>query len=128
MTTPIETSVLDAIHELIAAGTSFDVDQLERLYHDSLTVLMVAPDGQVSESSKADFKSLFQAKRDAGDPPLNTAARFLHSQANDDTAHVIVERSVALGPVEQDITLSIDLIFEDGRWQVTREVIFVKAD
>lgn len=59
---------------------------------------------------------MFQSKRVAGDSPLNTAARFLHLEASDTTAHAILERSVALGDKEKDITLSMDLVHKSGRW------------
>ncbi|WP_256367499.1 hypothetical protein [Ruegeria sp. THAF33] len=29
---------------------------------------------------------------------------------------------------KQLVTLSIDFVFEDGRWQITREVIMTRAD
>lgn len=126
MALPTEIAALAAMHDLIAVGTSFDA-ALERIYHESLKVLMVAPDGQVSASTKQDFKPIFQAKLDDADPPVHTAARLLHTDINEKSAHVILERSVSLGSVDQDNVFSIDLTLENNRWQVTREVILAKS-
>jgi hypothetical protein len=119
-------AVMQVIHELIAAGTSFDIDQLERIYHDDLQVLMIDDDGNVNEANKMAFKEMFQSKLDTGDPPLNTWAKFSHIEADALKAHVLVMRKVKLMEDEQNLTLSIDLVHEDNRWQVTREVIFAR--
>ncbi|WP_262694432.1 hypothetical protein [Kordiimonas aquimaris] len=121
-------AVKGAIDALIAAGTSFDVDQLELIYHNDLVVVMLDPNGNVNEANKEAFKGLFQSKRDNGDPPLNTWADFHHISADAVKGHVVLTRKVKLMADEQTITLSIDLVFEDERWQVTREVIFVHPE
>ncbi|MCK0128861.1 hypothetical protein [Erythrobacter sp. F6033] len=118
------TQVRQAIESLIQAGTTFDVDQLDRIYHPSLQVVMTNAEGETNIADKQAFKSLFQSKREAGEAPLNTWAAFDHIEADGDTAHVLIRRRVKLLDDEQDITLSIDLIHENARWQVTREVIF----
>ena len=43
-------------------------------------------------------------------------------------AHVIISRKNNLSGRDQILLLSIDLIFEDNRWQVIREVIFLRPD
>lgn len=119
-------AVKQVIRDLIAAGTGFDIDQLERIYHDDLQVLMIDEDGHVNEANKDAFKNIFQSKLDAGDPPLNTWADFNRVDADAHNAHVLIMRKVKLMEDEQNLTLSVDLVHEDGRWQVTREVIFAR--
>lgn len=121
-------AVKQVINDLISAGTSFDIDQLEHIYHDDLQVLMITEDGNITEANKGGFKDMFRSKLDAGGPALNTWADFNHIQANDQNAHVLVRRKVKLMEDEQDLTLSIDLVHEDYRWQVIREVIFVRQN
>ncbi len=121
-------AVKQVINDLISAGTSFDIGQLERIYHDDLQVLMITEDGNITEANKDGFKAMFQSKLDAGAPALNTWADFNHIQADDQNAHVLVRRKVKLMEDEQDLILSIDLVHEDDRWQVIREVIFVRQD
>lgn len=121
-------AVRKTIDALIAAGTSFDVDQLELIYHKDLRVMMVDSQGGLNEANKEAFKGLFQSKRDNGDPPLNTWADYHHVSVDGDKGHVLLSRIVKLMEAEQKITLSIDLTFDDGRWQVTREIIFVHPE
>lgn len=111
------------IEDLIKAGTTFDVEQLELIYHKELQVIMIDVGGQKMISNKESFKELFSMKRKNGEPPLNTWAEFYHIQVNDNSGHVIVNRKVNLTGEEQNLTLSIDLVWEADRWQVIREVI-----
>ncbi|WP_298976693.1 nuclear transport factor 2 family protein [uncultured Roseobacter sp.] len=120
--------VRKAIDDLIQTATSYDVEVLDRIYHDRLHVVMIDSDHNLNTADKATFKDLFAAKRDAGDPPMNTWAKYHSIDVSEDTAHVLLSRKNDLSGVDMDLTLSIDLIFEDDRWQVTREVIFLRPD
>ena len=112
------------IENLIKAGTTFDTNELESIYHKDLQVFMTDGNGQLMISDKETFKNLFQSKKENEDPPLNTWAKFVHVKANGNKGHVIVKRKVNLTGQEQTIMLSIDLILEEERWQAIREVIF----
>lgn len=120
--------VRQAINELIEAGTTFDVQTLDRIYHADLTVLMIDQSGNVNKANKAEFKGLFEAKKAASEPPLNTWAKFNNVEVAGNSAHVLITRKVKLGETDQKLVLSIDLVFQDGRWQVRREVIFARPD
>lgn len=126
--TPEQIAVHQTIEDLIGAGTTFDTDALDRIYHDSMSVMMIDLDGTLTEASKAGFVGLFQSMKDAGKPPLNTKARYHLVRVNGDTANVIVSRNVNLTGADQVLILSIDMTFEDGRWQVVRETIFARPD
>ncbi|NIA71384.1 nuclear transport factor 2 family protein [Pelagibius litoralis] len=123
-----EAEVRQAIHDLIQTATSYDVDVLDRIYHDSLHVVMIDTDHNVSTADKAAFKGLFSSKRDAGDPPMNTWAKYHRIDVDGTNAHVLLSRKNDLSGTNMDLILSIDLIHEDGRWQVTREVIFLRPE
>lgn len=112
------------IDQLIKAGTTFDLEQLELIYHDDLEVIMIDDEGQKMTATKAEFQQLFTTKKANGDPPLNTWADYQHLSASSEKAHVVVTRKVNLTGEERKLLLSIDLINESGRWQVVREVIF----
>ena len=120
--------VRQAIDDLIQTATTYDVDTLERIYHDTLHVVMIDTDHNVNTADKAAFKGLFASKRDAGDPPMNTWAKFHSINVDGPNAHVLLSRKNDLSGTNMDLTLSIDLIHEDGRWQVTREVIFLRPE
>lgn len=119
-----EIALKQTIENLIKAGTTFDIDELEFIYHKDLQFLMIDQNGQKMISDKETFKNLFQSKKENEDPPLNTWAKFVHVKANGNKGHIIVKQKVNLTGQEQTIMLSIDLILEEERWQVVREVIF----
>ncbi|AXT59620.1 hypothetical protein D1816_04370 [Aquimarina sp. AD10] len=120
-------AVKETIENLIKAGTSFDVDQLEVIYHKDLQVIMIDEQGELMMADKNAFKSLFQTKRDNNEDALNTWAQFNYIEANETSAHCLITRKVKLTEEERKLVLSIDLIWQDDRWQVTREVIFSQA-
>jgi len=123
-----EADVRQAIDDLIQTATTYDVATLDRIYHDTLHVVMIDSDHNLNTANKVAFKALFASKRDAGDPPMNTWAKFHNIDVDGDTAHVLLSRKNDLSGVNMDLTLSIDLVFEDARWQVTREVIFLRPE
>lgn len=123
-----EADVRKAIDDLIQTATTYDVETLDRIYHDTLHVVMIDHEDNVNTANKAAFKGLFASKRDAGDPPMNTWAKFHSIDVSGDAAHVLLSRKNDLSGVNMDLTLSIDLAFEDDRWQVMREVIFLRPE
>lgn len=125
---PQTQEVKQAIDNLVQTATSYDVDVLEEIYHDNLQVIMVDADGNVNEADKAGFKGLFKSKKEAGDPPMNTWAKYHRIDVNGDNALVLLSRKNDLNGQDMDLFLSIDLVRADGRWQVLREVIFLRPE
>ncbi len=132
MNTLKETHTTDAvkkvIEDLIQTATSYDVDVLDKIYHNDLNVVMIDTEDNLNTANKEAFKGLFKSKKDAGDPPMNTWAKFHKIDVTGDNAHVLLSRKNDLSGQEQILLLSIDLVFGDNRWQVTREVIFLRPD
>ncbi len=120
------TAIKQTIQALIEAGTSYNIEALERIYHDTLEVIMIDEKEHVMIANKTTFKQLFKDKKVNGDAPLNTWANFNHVQGDEHKGHVLVTRKVNLTGTENQLVLSIDLVYEDNRWQVIREVIFSK--
>lgn len=128
MNTQTKEGIRTTIDSLIETATTFDIEKLDRIYHDNLHIIMIDASGQTMISNKQTFKDLFQSKLDNGDAPLNTWAEFNHIECNQNNGHAVLKRKVNLTGIEQKIALSIDLIWEDNRWQVTREVIFTEFE
>jgi hypothetical protein len=125
---PKQAEVKQAIDDLIQTATTYDVSELDRIYHDDMKIFMLDVSGELNLANKDDFKGIFKSKRDAGDPPMNTWAEFHSIEADDKTGHVLLSRKNNLGGHDQILTLSIDLEFHDSHWQVMREVIFLRPD
>ena len=118
-----EKALKQAIENVIKVGTTFDIEQLEYIYHENVQVIMVGQNGLNGILDKQSIKAMFQAKKDNGDSPLNDSVEFNLIQANGDSGHVIVTRKVNLTGVEQRLVFSIDLIKKGDSWLVTREVV-----
>jgi len=117
-----------AIENVIKAGTTFDIEQLEQVYHKNLEVIMIGQNGLNGILDKQSVKGMFQAKKDNGDSPLNDWAEFNHIQANGDLGHVILTRKVNLTGAEQRFVFSIDLVKNGDGWLVTREVVVAQPE
>jgi len=117
------TDIKQVIDDLIHTATTYDTDTLARIYHDDLEVIMVDADHNVNTATKKDFIAIFDAKRQAGDGPMNTWAEYHHITKNGDNAHVVLSRKNNLNGQDMKLFLDIDLRYVDARWQVTREAI-----
>lgn len=120
--------VKEVIDDLIQTATNFDIKKLDKIYHDNLIVIMIDVDDNLNTANKETFKAIFKSKKEAGDPPMNTWAKYHKIEVDGDKALVLISRKNNLSGVNQILFLSIDLIFEDNRWQVIREVIFLRPD
>ena len=125
---PEKAAVRKAVDELIQTATSYDVETLDRIYHDDLEVIMIDTDDNLNFADKEGFKGLFRSKREAGEPPMNTWAKYHDISVKGNNAHVLLARKNDLSGTNMDLILSIDLVLEDDRWQVTREVIFLRPE
>ena len=111
------------INDLIKAGTSFDINVLDVIYHKDLKIIMLSNKSDKIIADKEAFKNVFKEKLKNGDESLNTWANFIHLAVDDNKGHVIVTRKVNLTGVEKEMVVNIDLIWENNKWQVIREVI-----
>ena len=123
-----EKALKQAIENVIKVGTTFDIEQLEYIYHENVQVIMVGQNGLNGILDKQSIKAMFQAKKDNGDSPLNDSVEFNLIQANGDSGHVIVTRKVNLTGVEQRLVFSIDLIKKGDSWLVTREIVVAQPE
>ena len=126
--TKSETGVRDTIEALIQAGTTSDTTGLDKIYHTGMQILMLDESGDLTRFDKPDFMTMLAETVSGSRPEDHQWARFDAVDADDQRGHVLITRKVPLGGERKILTLSIDLVFEDQRWQVIREVIFIKAD
>lgn len=114
------------IDKLIDHVSRGELDILETLYHDDMKIYMLNKGGENTELQIIDKSGFIAHLNDTikgGNFP-NTWARFHVVEADQKNGHVVISRKTNLGTEGKVISLSIDFIFEDGRWQITREVIF----
>ncbi|WP_306142209.1 nuclear transport factor 2 family protein [Roseibium sp. MMSF_3412] len=125
MTTSEETGreVKAVIERLIENVAGNNTAILDEIYHDDMKVIMLSPGDEVSVSGKTEFQEMIRSALDANGGTIGTWARFHHVSVDGDTAHVLISRQNELTGPDMQITLGIDLVREQNRWRITREVI-----
>lgn len=116
-------AVRETIERLINAGTTSDLSALKNIYHDSMRIYMIDTDHNLMQHDKPAFIAMMKDMADSSSKP-NKWAKYNSITADGDHGHVLITRKVAFGDDDRILVLSIDLLFEDDCWQVTREVIF----
>lgn len=116
--------IRDTIEALINAGTTSDLSALDQIYHDTMKIHMIDTDNNLMQHDKPSFITMLRGMVDSNDGKPNKWAEYHSIDADGDRGHVLITRKVAFGDADRILVLSIDLLFDDGRWQVTREVIF----
>lgn len=116
------------IEALINAGTTNDIRGLDQIYHDDMRIHMIDTDYNLIQHDKPGFIAMLEGMIDAKGGAPNTWAQFNEIEAKGSDGHVLITRKVKMGNADRVLVLSIDLIFEDDRWQVIREVIFSRPN
>ncbi|WJY21778.1 hypothetical protein QTA57_00785 [Fontisubflavum oceani] len=89
---------------------------------------MIDTDGTLAEFDKPGFIDMLAETVRESAGVDNTWAKYNAIHADGAHGHVLITRKVQLGGEDKTLVLSIDLAQEDARWQVTREVIFVRPN
>ncbi|MBN9887332.1 nuclear transport factor 2 family protein [Salipiger abyssi] len=124
MTERTETALRETLHELMRAGVSVDLEALDQIYHNDLQILMLTDDGALMSTDKAGCLALLKETFRGKTPEDHMWAKIHAVSVSGDRGHVLISRKIPIGGPEMLIDLSIDLIHQDGRWQVIREVNF----
>lgn len=120
---PQAAAVKTELDKLIKSATNADFDILDKMYHTGMSIYMFGPDKNLHVSDKPAFIEHVKKSADGAKPPSDWAKYHL-VEADEARGHVLISRKVDLTGTLQIVTLSIDFVFEDGRWQIIREVIF----
>lgn len=122
------TAIRETIEALIDAGTTGDVDALNLIYHDTMQTYMIDTENTLMHNDKPAFIAMMKDMAESSGGKPNKWAEYNLITADGDQGHVLITRKVAFGDDDRILVLSIDLLFEDDRWQVTREVIFNRSN
>lgn len=116
-----------AMDHLIDRATNFDVDALDTIYHNDFHTTMVLPDSTVQTFNKEKFRAHFAKQAEEGAAPLNTWAEWHDFHVLGDTAVCVLSRKHSgMNGEEMKLLCNIEFRFEDERWQVIREQIFLR--
>lgn len=116
-----------AMDHLIDRATKFDVQALDSIYHNDFHTTLIMPDSTVVTYNKAEFTAHFAKQAEEGGAPLNTWADWHDFHVLGDSAVCVLSRKHSgMNGEEMLLLCNIEWRFEDGRWQVLREQIFLR--
>ncbi|WP_232018526.1 nuclear transport factor 2 family protein [Rothia aeria] len=121
----IDETMKTLTEELIARGTSYDIDFLRRVYADDLKFVRILPDNTVQILSKQDNIDFFQALKDSGAAPLNTAHTILFADSDGETGTIVLKRRMSQGAQEQEFLFTITWKKRSENWQIVQEIVAV---
>ncbi len=128
MTEKSEDALRAKVQDLMKYGTSANIEELDKIYHKDIVVMDLSIDGRLVTLHKHAFMAMLQEAFKDKIPEEHMWAKIHSLTVNGDRGHVLISRKIPVGGPKMHIELSIDFIFEDGRWQVTREVNFSRPD
>lgn len=116
-----------AMDHLIDRATNFDIEALETIYHEDFHTTLVMPDSTGVTYDKAEFKAHFAKQAEKGSTQLNTWAEWHDFHVLGDSAVCVLTRKHSgMNGEEMKLLCNIEWRFEDKRWQVLREQIFLR--
>lgn len=116
-----------AMDNLIDRATNFDVDALETIYHKDFHTTLVMPDSSVATYTKEEFINHFRKQAEEGTTQLNTWADWHDFHVlGDSGVSVLSRKHSGMNGEEMKLLCNIEWRFEDDRWQVLREAIFLR--
>ncbi len=118
--------VRQTVQRLIESGSAYDVDALDRIYHQDLKIIKVDERDNVTVINRRENMDFFRAKLESGAEPLSREAEFIHADADNQSGHVVVVRRMKMTDRLEKSVFSIRLVWEDARWQVIDETAFVR--
>lgn len=128
MTDKTENGLRARLDELMNAGVRADLEKLDRIYHPDLRVLDLTIDGELTDLNKQDFMAMLKETFRNENPEDHLWAKIHSLTVSGEHGHVLISRKIPVGGPKRMIDLSIDFLFQDGRWQVIREVNFSRPD
>ena len=128
MTQPTETTLRARLEELMQAGVRADMAMLDTIYHEDIEVMDLGIDGRLMTLQKQEFMAMLQETFRDKTPEYHLWFHLHRLTVTGHRGHVLISRKIPVGGPKMMIDLSIDFVFEDGRWQVIREVNFSRPD
>jgi hypothetical protein len=107
------------------SGHSFEV--LDNLYHRDMQTYLLLNDGTLMRNDKPGFMEFIKHNMGALQDD-NPWVQYHLVEADDTHGHIVVSRKNGATGRYQLISLSIDFVLDDGRWQIRREIIMTRNE
>ncbi|KAF1024345.1 MAG: hypothetical protein GAK29_02639 [Acinetobacter bereziniae] len=114
--------LINTVQGLIQAGCHYDIHELEKIYCQTLFIIILDEDGTTTSFNYTQNLDFFRSLKQNKAPPLDTTAVFNYADIKNDIGYVIVTRNLDLGHGLKKIVFNLMLRQTDNKkWQVFRE-------
>lgn len=121
-----EAGLRTRVNELMRAGVSANLPALQDIYHQDLQIMILDNSGKLMVMDKTTCLGMLEQTFKGENPDDHMWSKIHAITVSGDTGHVLISRIIPLGGSKMMVDLSIDFVFEGGRWQVVREVNFAR--
>ena len=119
-----EVGLKKAIGRLITPDANFGINDLDSIYHEDMVVVMIDEKDNKAVFYKEKFKHMIAKKLNTKDGQDNTWVKFHHTEIMGDKAFMVMTRKVNITGEKRKLQVSLDFVWEDMRWQITKENIY----
>lgn len=116
------------VQDLMTYGTRANMEELDQIYHEDIVVMDLSIKGALVTLNKQEFMAMLKEAFKDKIPEEHMWSKIHSLTVEGSRGHVLISRKIPVGGPKMHIDLSIDFIFENGRWQVIREVNFSRPD
>ena len=115
------------MHGHINLAANFETGALETIYHRDFHTTLVMPDNSVTTYDRQVFIAYFRRQAEQGKTRLNAwAARHDFHALGDSAVCVPTRKHSNMNDEGMKRLRNIEWRYEDGRWQVLREQMFLQ--
>ena len=122
----MENEIRETIANLIEAGSTFNIENLDHLYHDDLKIVRIDQTGEAKILKKTDVISFFEFKKKNKHPHLNKSYQINYVDVGADLAQVVLTRIIDLTGKLEKAVYNICLIKKKMNWTVLKETVVVQ--
>ncbi len=122
----IDAEIQKLTQELIDKGTKYDLEFLDKIYHDDLKFIRIDRENSIEVLTKKDNMEFFRNLKNSGAKPLNSYVEFHYADNDGESGFIVLTRKMKQIKEEQEFLFTIYWKKIDGAWKIIRETVFVR--
>lgn len=122
----IDAEIKNLTQKLIDNGTKYNLEFLDKVYHNDLKFVRVDKENNIQVLTKKDNMDFFTHLNNAGAEPLNNYAEFHYGDNDGENGFIVLTRKMKQMEEEQEFMFNIYWRKIDDEWKIVRETVFVR--
>lgn len=122
----IDVEIKNLTQELIDKGTNYDLDFLDKVYHESLKFIRIDEKNNIEVLTKKDNMDFFTHLKNSGASPLNNYVEFHYADNDGRNGFIVLTRKMKQLDREQEFLFTIYWQKIEEEWKIIRETVVIK--